>query len=147
MSCVGMSCYEDGFRLAGPASECSLRSKARIDALFEDSRYKFNVFLNSKISNSQKKKKKRKYSKEIKRIKYYSTFIDLQIDLRIQHWRVVRWGIDYELELRGERRGGRAKAGEQRRTSADRSHVRLGGGRKRNTRRMRRCNFTGKYTY
>nr|XP_003703460.1 PREDICTED: uncharacterized protein LOC100881203 isoform X2 [Megachile rotundata] len=38
MSCVGMSCYEDGFRLAGPASECSLRSKARIDALFEDSR-------------------------------------------------------------------------------------------------------------
>ncbi|XP_034180967.1 uncharacterized protein LOC117604703 isoform X1 [Osmia lignaria lignaria] len=38
MSCVGMPCYEDGFRLAGPASECSLRSKARIDALFEDSR-------------------------------------------------------------------------------------------------------------
>ncbi|XP_043509156.1 uncharacterized protein LOC122528265 isoform X2 [Frieseomelitta varia] len=38
MSCLGMSCYEDGFRLAGPASECSLRSKARIDALFEDSR-------------------------------------------------------------------------------------------------------------
>lgn len=59
MSCVGMSCYEDGFRLAGPASECSLRSKARIDALFEDSRYKFNVFLNSKISNSQKKKKRK----------------------------------------------------------------------------------------
>ncbi|XP_076230856.1 uncharacterized protein LOC143177015 [Calliopsis andreniformis] len=38
MSCVGMSRYGDGFRLAGPASECSLRSKARIDALFEDSR-------------------------------------------------------------------------------------------------------------
>ncbi|XP_078032726.1 uncharacterized protein LOC144467685 [Augochlora pura] len=38
MSCVGMPRYEDGFRLAGPASECSLRSKARIDALFEDSR-------------------------------------------------------------------------------------------------------------
>ncbi|XP_017879427.1 uncharacterized protein LOC108624517 [Ceratina calcarata] len=38
MSCVSMSCYQDGFRLAGPASECSLRSKARIDALFEDSR-------------------------------------------------------------------------------------------------------------
>lgn len=60
---------------------------------------------------------------------------------------MVRWGIDYELELRGERGGGRAKAGEQRRASADRSDVRLGGGRKRNTRRMRRCNFTGKYTY
>ncbi|XP_076226796.1 uncharacterized protein LOC116426718 isoform X2 [Nomia melanderi] len=38
MSCIGMARYEDGFRLAGPASECSLRSKARIDALFEDSR-------------------------------------------------------------------------------------------------------------
>ncbi|CAD1477967.1 unnamed protein product, partial [Heterotrigona itama] len=38
MSCVGMPCCDDGFRLAGPASECSLRSKARIDALFEDSR-------------------------------------------------------------------------------------------------------------
>ncbi|XP_015429598.1 PREDICTED: uncharacterized protein LOC107186279 [Dufourea novaeangliae] len=38
MSCVGMPRYEDGFRLAGPPSECSLRSKARIDALFEDSR-------------------------------------------------------------------------------------------------------------
>ncbi|XP_033329484.2 uncharacterized protein LOC117222095 isoform X3 [Megalopta genalis] len=38
MSCVGVPRYEDGFRLAGPASECSLRSKARIDALFEDSR-------------------------------------------------------------------------------------------------------------
>lgn len=60
---------------------------------------------------------------------------------------MVRWGIDYELELRGERGGRRAKAGEQRRASADRSDVRLGGGRKRNTRRMRRCNFTGKYTY
>lgn len=57
MSCVGMSCYEDGFRLAGPASECSLRSKARIDALFEDSRYKFNIFLH--FSNSQKKKEKK----------------------------------------------------------------------------------------
>ena len=71
----------------------------------------------------------------------------LNINLRIQYWRMVRWGIDYELELRGERGGGRAKAGEQRRASADRSDVRLGGGRKRNTRRMRRCNFTGKYTY
>ncbi|XP_076761337.1 uncharacterized protein LOC143429571 isoform X1 [Xylocopa sonorina] len=38
MSYAGMSCYEEGFRLAGPPSECSLRSKARIDALFEDSR-------------------------------------------------------------------------------------------------------------
>ncbi|XP_076294883.1 uncharacterized protein LOC143216033 [Lasioglossum baleicum] len=38
MSCIGVPRYEDGFRLAGPASECSLRSKARIDALFEDSR-------------------------------------------------------------------------------------------------------------
>ncbi|KAG7203870.1 hypothetical protein KM043_017924 [Ampulex compressa] len=38
MSCLGMPCYQDGFRLPGPPSECSLRSKARIDALFEDSR-------------------------------------------------------------------------------------------------------------
>ncbi|XP_014470526.1 PREDICTED: uncharacterized protein LOC106742266 [Dinoponera quadriceps] len=38
MSTLGMSCYEDGFRLGGPPSECSLRSKAQIDALFEDSR-------------------------------------------------------------------------------------------------------------
>lgn len=68
MSCVGMSCYEDGFRLAGPASECSLRSKARIDALFEDSRYKFNVFLNSKISNSQKKKRKENIEKKLKEL-------------------------------------------------------------------------------
>lgn len=66
MSCVGMSCYEDGFRLAGPASECSLRSKARIDALFEDSRY--NVFLNSKISNSQKKKRKENIEKKLKEL-------------------------------------------------------------------------------
>ncbi|KAL0102847.1 hypothetical protein PUN28_018264 [Cardiocondyla obscurior] len=33
-----MTHYEDGFRLGGPPSECSLRSKAQIDALFEDSR-------------------------------------------------------------------------------------------------------------
>ncbi|XP_066594563.1 uncharacterized protein [Prorops nasuta] len=33
-----MTCVEEGFRLTGPPSECSLRSKARIDALFEDSR-------------------------------------------------------------------------------------------------------------
>ncbi|EZA56028.1 hypothetical protein X777_03713 [Ooceraea biroi] len=38
MSTLGISCYEDGFRLGGPPSECSLRSKAQIDALFEDSR-------------------------------------------------------------------------------------------------------------
>ncbi|XP_054012057.1 uncharacterized protein LOC128894383 [Hylaeus anthracinus] len=38
MSCVGVPRYEDGFRLVGPPSECSLRSKARIDALFEESR-------------------------------------------------------------------------------------------------------------
>ncbi|KAL2714592.1 uncharacterized protein V1478_015777 [Vespula squamosa] len=38
MSVAGLSCYGDGFRLAGPPSECSLRSKARIDALFEDCR-------------------------------------------------------------------------------------------------------------
>ena len=49
MSCVGMSCYEDGFRLAGPASECSLRSKARIDALFEDSRYDFQLVIQSRL--------------------------------------------------------------------------------------------------
>ncbi|XP_012254267.2 uncharacterized protein LOC105685041 [Athalia rosae] len=33
-----MSIIEDGFRLAGAPSECSLKSKARIDALFEDTR-------------------------------------------------------------------------------------------------------------
>lgn len=38
MSTLGVSCYEDGFRLGGLSSECSLRSKAQIDALFEDSR-------------------------------------------------------------------------------------------------------------
>ncbi|XP_011687239.1 PREDICTED: uncharacterized protein LOC105449634 [Wasmannia auropunctata] len=38
MSTLGISHYEDGFRLGGPPSECSLRSKAQIDALFEDSR-------------------------------------------------------------------------------------------------------------
>ncbi|EGI66025.1 hypothetical protein G5I_05416 [Acromyrmex echinatior] len=38
MSILGISHYEDGFRLGGPPSECSLRSKAQIDALFEDSR-------------------------------------------------------------------------------------------------------------
>ncbi|XP_067206843.1 uncharacterized protein [Linepithema humile] len=38
MSTLGISCYEDGFRLGGPPSECSLRSKAQIDALFEDCR-------------------------------------------------------------------------------------------------------------
>ncbi|XP_011162610.2 uncharacterized protein LOC105197772 isoform X2 [Solenopsis invicta] len=38
MSTLGISTYEDGFRLGGPPSECSLRSKAQIDALFEDSR-------------------------------------------------------------------------------------------------------------
>ncbi|XP_020287268.1 uncharacterized protein LOC109856415 [Pseudomyrmex gracilis] len=38
MSTLGISCYEDGFRLGGPPSECSLKSKAQIDALFEDSR-------------------------------------------------------------------------------------------------------------
>lgn len=38
MSTLALSCYEDGFRLGGPPSECSLRSKAQIDALFEDSR-------------------------------------------------------------------------------------------------------------
>ncbi|XP_012063036.1 PREDICTED: uncharacterized protein LOC105626344 [Atta cephalotes] len=38
MSTLGIFHYEDGFRLGGPPSECSLRSKAQIDALFEDSR-------------------------------------------------------------------------------------------------------------
>ncbi|XP_071570941.1 uncharacterized protein [Temnothorax nylanderi] len=38
MSTLGISHYGDGFRLGGPPSECSLRSKAQIDALFEDSR-------------------------------------------------------------------------------------------------------------
>lgn len=33
-----MSLYEEGFRLTDAASECSMRSKARIDSLFEDSR-------------------------------------------------------------------------------------------------------------
>ncbi|XP_015593526.1 uncharacterized protein LOC107266956 [Cephus cinctus] len=33
-----MSCVEEGFRLGGAPSECSLKSKARIDALFEDSK-------------------------------------------------------------------------------------------------------------
>ena len=30
--------YDDGFRLADAISECSMRSKARIDTLFEDTR-------------------------------------------------------------------------------------------------------------
>ncbi|CAG5103847.1 Protein of unknown function [Cotesia congregata] len=33
-----MSCYEGGFRLNDAVSECSMRSKARIDSLFEDTR-------------------------------------------------------------------------------------------------------------
>lgn len=33
-----VSCYEEGFRLTDAASECSMRSKARIDTLFEDTR-------------------------------------------------------------------------------------------------------------
>lgn len=72
MSCVGMSCYEDGFRLAGPASECSLRSKARIDALFEDSRYKFNAFRFLKFQNfkflEKKKKRKENIEKKLKEL-------------------------------------------------------------------------------
>ncbi|XP_034946103.1 uncharacterized protein [Chelonus insularis] len=33
-----MSCYEGGFRLNDAASECSMKSKARIDSLFEDTK-------------------------------------------------------------------------------------------------------------
>lgn len=33
-----MSCYDRGFRLNDAVSECSMRSKARIDSLFEDTR-------------------------------------------------------------------------------------------------------------